>query len=103
MRGRQGDDTLTGDDGDDLLKGGKGDDTLLGGDGVGGLKGGRGENIFAFAELNAGKDEILDLVRGKDLIDVSAIDAKAATAEDDAFDLIAGCRSAARPANSATG
>ena len=88
VRGRQGDDTLTGDDGNDLLKGGKGDDTLLGGAGRDDLKGGRGEDIFAFAELKAGKDEILDFVRGKDLIDLSAIDARAATAEDDAFDFI---------------
>lgn len=88
VRGRQGDDTLTGDNGDDLLKGGKGDDTLLGGDGADVLKGGQGGDFFAFAELKAGRDEILDFVRGKDLIDLSAIDARAATAEDDAFDLI---------------
>jgi hypothetical protein len=31
---------------------------------------------------------ILDFVSGKDLIDLSAIDAKAATDEDDAFDFI---------------
>jgi len=88
VRGRQGDDTLTGDNGDDLLKGGMGDDTLIGGVGADGLKGGRDGDIFAFAELKAGRDVILDFVRGKDLIDLSAIDARAATADDDTFDLI---------------
>ena len=88
VRGREGDDTLTGDDGGDELRGNRGDDTLLGGAGSDTLKGGRGEDIFAFAEFKAGKDAILDFVRGKDVIDLSAIDARAATVEDDPFDFI---------------
>jgi hypothetical protein len=88
VRGKKGADTLTGDDGDDLLKGGRGDDALLGGSGRDDLDGGRGKDIFAFAELRAGKDEILDFVRGKDLIDLSAIDARAPTEDDDAFDFV---------------
>ena len=95
VRGRQGDDVLTGDDGNDLLKGGKDDDTLLGGAGRDDLKGGRGKDIFAF---EAEKDAILDFVRGKDLIDLSAIDARTATTEDDPFDFIGRLPSAARPA-----
>jgi hypothetical protein len=88
VRGRKGKDQLTGDDGNDFLRGGKGADNLLGGVGSDDLKGGRGKDVLAFAELGAGKDAILDFVRGKDLIDLSAIDAKAATGKDDTFDFI---------------
>lgn len=88
VRGRKGDDTLTGDDGDDLLKGADGDDTLLGGTGHDALKGGRGKDTFAFDALGEGRDKILDFGRGGDRIDLSGIDAKADTGDDDAFDFV---------------
>ena len=87
VRGKKGKDTLTGDDGNDDLRGNRGDDILFGGAGDDVLKGGRGDDIFAFAEIG-GKDVIRDFAPGKDLIDLSGIDADTATKEDEPFDFI---------------
>ncbi|NIJ22077.1 hypothetical protein FHS95_003788 [Sphingomonas naasensis] len=102
LYGDDGNDSLYGDDGRDILIGGSGADLLFGGGDVdsltggdgndrlnGGaghdlLTGGSGNDVFAFSDLG-GWDSITDFRRGQDKIDLSAIDAKSATAADDAF------------------
>ena len=89
LRGGRGGDTLHGGEGDDTLKGGRGDDTLVGGPGNDKLKGGRGNDTFVYDDLDMGRDKILDFDRrGKDLIDLSVLDADAGTLKDDAFAFI---------------
>lgn len=89
LRGGRGSDTLLGGDGNDTLKGGRGDDILIGGRGDDTLKGGRGNDAFTYDDLAMGRDKILDFgQRGKDLIDLSALDADAGTPEDDGFAFI---------------
>jgi Ca2+-binding RTX toxin-like protein len=88
------DNRLTGNAGNDKLSGGKGDDALTGGGGRDALEGGAGADIFVFlaARDSAGKhvDTIGDFDRKeKDVIDLSAIDAKQATGADDAFHFLA--------------
>jgi Ca2+-binding RTX toxin-like protein len=82
--GGRGNDTLIGDDGDNILNGGAGNDTLTGGDGadtlIGGdgndlLTGGDGNDTFVFNEAGFGKDTITDFVAGEgtdDVIEFSA-------------------------------
>lgn len=79
--------------GDDLLFGLGGNDTLRGGLGADTLRGGAGRDTFRYeatAESTAAAtDRILDFeAGGVDRIDLSAIDAKAGTPEDDAFTFI---------------
>lgn len=106
LRGKQGGDTITGDNGKDTIKGKSGKDALFGGNGTdelrggrgadqlnGGrgddtLKGGRGGDTFVYDDITMGKDQILDFGRGKDLIDLSGIDANATTEAEDPFDFI---------------
>jgi Ca2+-binding RTX toxin-like protein len=96
--GGQGQDTLSGglandflygDRDDDQLFGGDGDDRLTGGGGADTLTGGAGADVFVFLAVAdsapGAADRILDFIVGQDLIDLSAIDANAATPEDDAF------------------
>lgn len=92
--GRGGNDVLSGLSGDDRLDGGTGDDTLNGGLGFDRLTGGSNNDLFVYAATTesaagAGRDQILDFAAG-DLIDVSAIDANANLAGDQAFVLDAG-------------
>lgn len=87
LSGGNGDDTLNGGSGDDTLFGGLGDDSLSGGIGTDYLDGGFGNDLFVFEEIGhsavgAARDDILDLVRGTDKIDLSAIDAKTGGAND---------------------
>lgn len=112
LRGGPGDDRLLGDGGGDRLIGGTGRDVLLGGAGndrqsggagadrlAGGwgadvLSGGPGRDDFVFADpghagAGAARDVILDL-EARDRIDLSGMDADAATPGDDAFALIDG-------------
>lgn len=87
--GRRGKDLLTGDAGDDNLRGGRGADALHGGEGNDKLKGGKGHDSFVFDSLDMGKDRIVDFGRqGKDLIDLSGLDADITTAGDDGFTFI---------------
>jgi len=86
--GWKGKDLITGDAGNDRLHGGKGADILIGGAGNDKLKGGKGADTFLFESLDIGKDKILDFGRGKDVIDLSGIDADVGTLGDDAFTFI---------------
>jgi Ca2+-binding RTX toxin-like protein len=101
--GSQFDDTLSGDGGknvitggvgDDLIRGKGGKDTLIGGAGEDTLRGDGGRDVFVFvAETDStvgNPDEILDFVKGDDLIDLSAIDADVTTVGDQAFSLLLG-------------
>ncbi|WP_426032207.1 calcium-binding protein [Cypionkella sp. TWP1-2-1b2] len=114
--GGAGDDRLYGDTGNDTLSGGIGDDTLFGGanndsvvgdSGADRLIGGAGQDVmtgdvgvaggyddvFIFQKItdstyNSLSDRITDFHVGEDTIDLSAIDARSATAINDAFSFI---------------
>ncbi|WP_372617005.1 calcium-binding protein [Falsiroseomonas sp.] len=92
LRGGTENDLLRGGGGDDRLFGDAGADTLLGGAGADTLRGGTEGDVFAYADLadstDAATDLLFDFARGTDLLDLSALDADAATAGDDAFTLI---------------
>jgi Ca2+-binding RTX toxin-like protein len=100
LRGRGQADTLQGDDGDDRLLGGAQNDSLSGGDGDDTLTGGAGRDVmngggdadtFVFRRVtdsgttNPARDTIQNFAAGEDVIDLSAIDANAATAGNQAF------------------
>lgn len=86
--GRSGDDALFGRAGADVLFGGSGHDTIEGGADADRLEGGAGNDVFAYlawSDSTAGaRDRIDDFGLG-DKIDLSAIDANAATPSNDAF------------------
>ena len=80
--GNAGNDTLTGGGGTDLLVGGDGNDTLTGGTGddvlVGGtgndiLTGGGGNNRYVFAEAGAANADIITDFSTKDVVDLSPL------------------------------
>ena len=90
-----------GGDGDDVLIGGAGADILTGGTGSDRLTGGGGADTFVFASAGEGPlpalrsdgkkflaDLVTDFQTGIDRIDLSAIDAIAGTAGNDAFTFI---------------
>ena len=66
--GGRGSDDLQGDAGNDFLDGGNGSDILEGGLGNDRLLGGAGSDVFLFADVNAGRDRILDFQDGIDRI-----------------------------------
>ncbi len=110
--GRAGDDIIASRDGDDILRGGAGDDqiwdyagrnrlfgqagddVLLVGKGRNTLDGGSGDDVFWFEETEpAGRavrlrDVIAGFETGADTLNLSAIDAIAGTARNDAFTFI---------------
>ncbi len=89
--GQAGNDTIDGGTGNDTINGGDGDDTIVGGSGLDRLTGGLGRDTFVYfstAESPVGtpsRDVITDFVSGTDRIDVSAIDANASLAGNQAF------------------
>jgi Ca2+-binding RTX toxin-like protein len=89
LRGDFGDDVLLGGLGLDTLEGGTGNDTLNGAAGQDMLTGGAGNDRFVFSALadtsTAAPDLITDFVSGVDRIDLSALDANATLAGDQAF------------------
>ena len=86
LSGSGGNDTLLGGAGYDALMGGDGDDRLLGGSEGDVLIGGAGADAFMFASVSDGNDRIQDFSRAQgDKIDLSAIDADATTAGNQAF------------------
>jgi Ca2+-binding RTX toxin-like protein len=98
IRGNAGANILDGGGGADFLSGGAGNDRLIGGAGNDRLEGGAGADTFVFAALGDSSldarrsdgaksmsDIITDFVSGQDKIDLSAIDAVAGTAGNDAF------------------
>ena len=62
--------TLDGGAGSDLLLGTAGNDALIGGAGINTMWGGAGNDTFKFS-AGFGKDTILDLHPGKDVIEIS--------------------------------
>jgi serralysin len=91
VTGGGGADELYGDRDNDIVSGGDGDDLLFGGQGSDTLIGGAGRDRFAFSGLDlepGGFDRITDFTAGEDLIDLSRIDARAGTPEDDAFVIV---------------
>lgn len=99
--GSAGNDDISGEAGNDWLEGGAGNDRLNGGAGSDVLYGGAGADTFLFwlptdSESSTGRsdgkkslpDFIGDFVSGEDRIDLSAIDAIAATSGNDAFTFI---------------
>jgi len=90
LLGGGGADELRGGAGDDRLFGGAGDDVIIGGGGVDVMTGGAGSDTFVWTSLRQGRPDsalttITDFERRVDRIDLSAIDAIAATEADDAF------------------
>jgi CSLREA domain-containing protein len=89
--GYAGADTLIGLGGTDYLNGGNGDDEIAGGALLDFLQGDTGADDFNYTALadsgptSAARDRILDFVHNSDDIDVSAIDASAAGADNNAF------------------
>jgi serralysin len=91
INGAGGNDTLLGSDGIDKIIGGGGTDQIIGGEGIDYLYGSGDSDQFVFRTgdtLSTTPDQIMDFVHLVDLIDVSATDAKYATAVDDAFSFI---------------
>lgn len=84
MRGFAGHDLMLGNRGNDRLAGDGGNDTLCGGGGADTLAGNAGADVFDYnLATDSGpraRDVITDFVRGVDRIDLSGIDANAATA-----------------------
>lgn len=89
-RGGRGDDRLVGNGADNSLIGRGGDDTLIGGAGDDVLRGGAGADVFAPGLAAEGRDRALDFTPGRDVIDLSAIDADAGRPGDQPFVLIDG-------------
>jgi Ca2+-binding RTX toxin-like protein len=87
--GYDGNDVLTGSAGNDVMVGGSGIDRLTGGAGIDTLTGGSGVDTFAFGAGATGPgadaDRITDFAIGSDKIDLSALDANAGVAGDQAF------------------
>ena len=110
LNGLAGADTLNGEAGNDTLDGGANDDVLTGGAGQDRLTGGAGADAFVFTAadirrtgpgfgLTADKDVILDLsFAANDRIDLSAIDANAILAGDQAFTFVGNFSGVAGPA-----
>ncbi len=94
IRGNKVGNELDGSRGDDRLYGGKGNDDLIGGKGQDDLTGGKGSDDFIFADISeSGKgpknrDVIHDFERGRDTIDLSAIDANENRGREQDFDFI---------------
>jgi len=90
-------DNITTGDGRDLLSGGgaadtliagAGADTLIGGGGNDALNGGAGADLFVYEAVSDSGDVITGYQAGVDRIDLSAIDARSASAADNAFSFI---------------
>jgi hypothetical protein len=98
LTGAAGNDTLIGGDGVDTLNGGDGADKLVGGTGGDTLTGGAGGDTLRFESLadsgtsGSSRDTLADFAgsAGGDVVDVSAVDAAAAIAGNQAFAFIGG-------------
>lgn len=98
LYGDQGDDLIFGGSGKDTLYGGIGNDVLVGGSGKDILTGGSGNDRFVFevaAEsgiTTSSRDQIVDFTRGRDRIDLSAIDADSTSDGNQSFSALIGSR-----------
>jgi len=91
--GSKGADSLIGGGGADTLLGGDGSDTLYGGKGRDVMNGQRGHDTFVFKTVkdstpDSHRDVIQNFAVGKDILDLSAIDAKTGVAGNQAFHYI---------------
>ncbi|MEI7796490.1 MAG: M10 family metallopeptidase C-terminal domain-containing protein, partial [Methylococcaceae bacterium] len=91
ISGGLGNDSISGNTGNDTLNGGAGIDKLNGGAGKDVLTGGSEADTFVFSTVTATGDSntITDFTTTVDKIDLSAIDANAVVANDQAFTLLA--------------
>lgn len=87
INGHAGVDFLNGSGGNDTLNGLAGSDTITGGIGMDTMSGGADADVFVFATISdaASGDTITDFTHLSDQIDLSGIDAIAATLGDDDF------------------
>ncbi|MFG1479709.1 hypothetical protein V5F53_13765 [Xanthobacter sp. V4C-4] len=90
LAGGAGNDTLGGEKGNDVLIGGSGNDRLIGGLGRDALAGGSGADTFVYEDVSESRRGAYDTISGfsvrqGDTIDLSAVDANAGSASDDAF------------------
>lgn len=89
INGNSGDDILYGEAGNDNIFGGQGNDRIIGGAGSDRLEGGANNDTFVFTAIDpTATDVITDFTRGRDKIDLSAIDAISGTTANDAFSFI---------------
>lgn len=95
LDGGAGNDLLIGGGNEDILLGGDGDDTLIGGRGQDDMKAGYGgRDLFVFLSIYdsstaSGRiDRIHDFDSGRDVVDLSAIDADITSAADDSFTVV---------------
>jgi serralysin len=83
---------MDGGRGRDFIYGGDGNDTITGGAGGDYLNGGEKVDTFVYTIASQSSygnmDTIADFKDGKDIIDLSAIDAKTETGLNDAFELV---------------
>ncbi len=93
LSGQAGNDALYGGADGDTLRGGDGDDTIVGGIGADMLFGEAGADTFKFLHANESTtgayDTVRDFLAGTDRFDLSAIDANALVAGDQAFSFYA--------------
>jgi Ca2+-binding RTX toxin-like protein len=98
ITGNDGNNALSGGAGNDTLNGGAGNDIITGGTGLDTMSGGLGNDTFVFKALNesgvgVGNNDLITDFQGLndgglDRIDLSAIDANAAVAGNQAFTFI---------------
>lgn len=101
LHGGDGNDTLSGGAGNDILEGGAGNDRLVGGNGADMLRGGAGRDTlvggeggdrFVFSALGdsgtPAPDMIIGFETGRDRIELSALDADATLAGNQAFNFL---------------
>jgi Ca2+-binding RTX toxin-like protein len=93
LNGTAAADSITGGAGNDKINGGAGDDLIWGGLGTDTLTGGTGQDHFVFAAKSdsapgSARDVITDFTQSEDVIDLSQLDAIAASAAHDAFSWI---------------
>jgi Ca2+-binding RTX toxin-like protein len=94
LNGGLGDDNVNGGDGADAISGGAGHDTINGGLQRDALTGGAGDDVFVFLSRShtgltlATADRISDVRAGTDLIDLSALDARANVVGNQAFNFV---------------
>jgi len=93
LHGKGGADRLIGGAGDDRMYGGSGRDRLVGGEGYDEMTGGANADVFAFVPARGATGYLFtaaieDFERGRDKIDLTAIDADVTTRGDQGFDFI---------------
>jgi Ca2+-binding RTX toxin-like protein len=87
--GSRFDDSIGGNASDNIIEGGLGSDTLTGSGGADTFTFDKADDSFAFRAAQIGSDTITDFSSSEgDRIDLSGIDADAATSDDQAFHLI---------------